>query len=107
MDWEYLVSMYQGRVPVMSELFLILADGFFFSDPGAGDSASANGMISLSFGRLFEKVKLFLTRILNISLIMSTGSHTWYRSMQCQSLQPPTTRLDYCWKGNTEFCSLT
>lgn len=30
-----------------------------FSDPGAGDTASANGMISLSFGKLFEKVKLF------------------------------------------------
>jgi hypothetical protein len=26
------------------------------SDPGAGDAAAANGMISLSFGKLFEKV---------------------------------------------------
>lgn len=27
------------------------------SDPGASDAAAANGMISLSFGKLFEKVK--------------------------------------------------
>jgi hypothetical protein len=33
-----------------------------FSDPGAGDSASAKGMISLSFGKLFEKVRLFSTQ---------------------------------------------
>jgi hypothetical protein len=26
------------------------------SDPGAGDAAAASGMISLSFGKLFEKV---------------------------------------------------
>jgi hypothetical protein len=26
------------------------------SDPGASDEASAKGMISLSFGKLFEKV---------------------------------------------------
>ena len=28
----------------------------FYSDPGAADAATANGMISLSFGKLFEKV---------------------------------------------------
>jgi hypothetical protein len=28
------------------------------SDPGAPDAATANGMISLSFGKLFEKVSL-------------------------------------------------
>lgn len=27
------------------------------SDPGAPDSASAKGMVSISFGKLFEKVR--------------------------------------------------
>lgn len=32
------------------------------SDPGAPDSAAAKGMISLSFGKLFEKVSCLLPR---------------------------------------------
>jgi hypothetical protein len=36
---------------------LLLCSSFsVFSDPGAPDAASAKGMISLSFGKLFEKV---------------------------------------------------
>jgi hypothetical protein len=39
-----------------------LANERFLSDPGATDAATANGMISLSFGKLFEKVRdIFLT----------------------------------------------
>lgn len=31
------------------------------TDPGAPDKAAGEGMISLSFGKLFEKVRLSLT----------------------------------------------
>lgn len=40
----------------------------FASDPGAADTASANGMISLSFGKLFEKASDLLTCIEAVNL---------------------------------------
>lgn len=35
---------------------MVGSDELHYSDPGATDPATANGMISLSFGKLFEKV---------------------------------------------------
>jgi hypothetical protein len=36
------------------------------SDPGAPDDASAKGMISLSFGKLFEKVDTSHSQFINV-----------------------------------------
>lgn len=48
-----LARLFQGSIPGN------LPNDPFFSDPGAADAATANGMISLSFGKLFEKVLEF------------------------------------------------
>ncbi|RGP80151.1 alcohol dehydrogenase [Fusarium longipes] len=43
------------------------------SDPGASDEASAKGMISLSFGKLFEKVRVLLRSHRSLSLTVLKG----------------------------------
>lgn len=61
------------------------------TDPGAPDENSAKGRISLSFGKLFEKVsaapydqhKEFI-KLINFAL---QGTFTCYWSMQCQAIQ--------------------
>jgi hypothetical protein len=57
------------------------------SDPGAGDAAAANGMISLSFGKLFEKVNsLVLHKTVTSVFKPSAGPHNWHWPVQCQGL---------------------
>jgi hypothetical protein len=56
-DWEFLVSMCQGEDHFGFAVCRLRKLTQNHSDPGAGDAAAANGMISLSFGKLFEKVR--------------------------------------------------
>lgn len=47
----YVPRCVQGRLAIQWRKLTLI-----YSDPGAPDSAAAKGMISLSFGKLFEKV---------------------------------------------------
>ena len=72
------------------------------SDPGAPDEKSKNGMMSLSFGKLFEKVcwiwgppiLFFLANSCNCKGLLQcdvSGPKSWHGPMQCQEVQslPP------------------
>lgn len=58
------------------------------SDPGASDAASANGMISLSFGKLFEKVRstLSLLQALTRNVLIRIGPLPRHWAVQRQSV---------------------
>jgi threonine dehydrogenase-like Zn-dependent dehydrogenase len=56
------------------------------SDPGASDAATANGMISLSFGKLFEKVSVCLTSISSNTNILFPGLIPRHWTVQCEGL---------------------
>jgi len=45
------------------------------TDPGAPDESSAKGRISLSFGKLFEKVSVYVRNWLEVLLIIFRASH--------------------------------
>lgn len=57
--WEFRLSIFPGNFP-----YWYIPTAYFganidlCSDPGAPDAVNANGMISLSFGKLFQKVSL-------------------------------------------------
>lgn len=86
------------------------------TDPGAPDKAAGQGMISLSFGKLFEKVRnLFLVHLrwhqpeatdMDAEMTL-TGTLPRDGPVQCQALQPLSSRFDHCWKGEAEFCGVS
>ena len=69
------------------------------SDPGAVDEKSAMGMMSMSFGKLFEKVSVPV--VFNwLCLRMLTrecfkGSYDRHGSMQCEEIQSIPARYDH------------
>lgn len=68
------------------------------SDPGAPDANSGQGMLLISFGKLFEKVSLpqYLGLCsLGMPLLTDKGVDNWYWSMQRQNVQPLPERHDY------------
>ena len=65
------------------------------ADPGAPDEKAAKGMMMMSFGKLFEKVKRAIIPIDgNNPLTNSAGSYDWYGTVQCQEVQPVFERHD-------------
>lgn len=69
---------------------MVGSDELHYSDPGASDPATANGMISLSFGKLFEKVFFPFRRLDSrghwIEKLIPLGTLPRHRAMQCQGL---------------------
>jgi hypothetical protein len=64
-------------------------------------------MISLSFGKLFEKVPtsmLFRAESLQITNNFSAGPVPRYGTVQREGLQPIPTRYDYRWQSQAQLC---
>ena len=75
------------------------------SDPGAPDENSGQGMLLISFGKLFEKVRdpfrladfLFPWLFWPCRANRIQGTHDRYWPMQCQGLQSLPSRYDHLW----------
>jgi len=75
------------------------------SDPGAPDENSGQGMLLISFGKLFEKVRdpfrladfLFPWLFWPCRPNRIQGTHDRYWPMQCQGLQSLPSRYDHLW----------
>lgn len=80
------------------------------SDPGAVDEKSSQGMMLMSFGKLFEKVSLFFIFkwlcLHDAEQGTISGSYNWHRSMQCQEIQSILARYDHLWAGRSKLCRL-
>ena len=72
-------------------------------DPGAPDENSGKGMLSMSFGKLFEKVS-HCQRQARISLLMiSSGFVIGNRPVQRQAIQSIPTRPHHCRQSEAEL----
>ena len=60
------------------------------ADPGAPDEQSKKGQILISFGKLFEKVRLIQSRPYH-RLLTASGTIAGYWTVQCQGLQQVST----------------
>ena len=78
------------------------------SDPGAVDEKSSQGMMLMSFGKLFEKVILpffswkWLCRH-DADEGISLGSYNRHRPMQRQEIQPILARYDHFWASRPQL----
>lgn len=77
------------------------------SDPGAADEKSSQGMMLMSFGKLFEKVSPgFISNWLYLHDADQgtfAGPYNWHRSMQRQEIQSILARYDHFWAGRPKF----
>ena len=79
------------------------------SDPGAVDEKSSQGMMLMSFGKLFEKVSPRSCFRSGPCLhdADQAGSHNWHRSMQCQEVQSIFARYDHLRASRPKLRCLT
>jgi threonine dehydrogenase-like Zn-dependent dehydrogenase len=74
------------------------------SDPGAPDDNSGQGMLLISFGKLFEKV----SNSHRIQTVLTfAGLETWHGPVQREGLQPLSSRHDYSWESKAQLRGVT
>ena len=78
------------------------------SDPGAVDEKSSQGMMLMSFGKLFEKVNPLcdFKWLCDAKQGTFSGPYNWHRSMQRQEIQSILARYDHLWAGRSKLCRL-